>query len=389
MASTSLFGSLTPEEFLQEYWQKKPLLVRGALPGFTSPISPDELAGLALDEGISSRLILEAGGDYPWQLRFGPFEEDDFASLPETHWTLLVQEVDRHVPAVAGLLDHFRFIPNWRLDDVMISYAPAHGGVGAHIDNYDVFLIQGYGRRRWQINHEPVEHETLVPDLDVAMLADFEPDAEWVLEPGDMLYLPPRIAHYGVAVDDCMTYSVGFRAPGQAELLEAFLTHALADVDPNARYGDPELRPPAAPGEISAGERTRIRALLRALIVDDAAIDRWFGAWITEPKRGMYELPAEEPVTPDDLAEAIRGGARIDRGTPTRLAFIRHDDGAATLFVSGETFRLDPDLAFAAPLLTGTEPLDAATLAPHLADRSFRELLAELVDSGFFRLEER
>jgi 50S ribosomal protein L16 3-hydroxylase len=198
----TLLGDLTPEAFLRDYWQKKPLLIRGALPDFVTPVAPDELAGLACEDDVTARLILEQGGDYPWQMRFGPFDEDDFAALPETHWTLLVQEVDRLVPEVADLLDAFRFLPNWRIDDVQISYAPPHGNAGAHLDNYDVFLLQGMGRRRWQISSTPIpeDEEVYVEDVDVRILQDFEPDEEWIVEPGDLLYLPPRLRRIGTAL---------------------------------------------------------------------------------------------------------------------------------------------------------------------------------------------
>ena len=382
----SFLGGLTPAEFLRDYWQKKPLLVRGALPGFTAPLEPEELAGLACEEEVISRLILEKGGAYPWQLRYGPFTEEDFETLPETHWTLLVQEVDRHVPEVAALLDHVRFIPNWRLDDLMISFAPEGGGVGPHVDNYDVFLIQGLGHRRWRIAYDPVppEDEHLVPDIDVSMLANFEADEEWVLAPGDLLYLPPRVPHDGLALDDCMTLSIGFRAPSTADLATGVLQHLIETLDPDARYGDSGLVPPRHRGEIRPEERARIRQAIRDLLADDAALDRWFGTFMTEPKRGAYPTGGAS-YEPEALATLIQDGARLRRATPTRYAFLRHDDGRATLFADGEAHDLPS--ADAAALLTGTDPLDAETLAPHLADDAVLETLAALVDTGVLTVE--
>lgn len=384
---STLLGGLSPEQFLQEYWQKKPLLVRGALPGFTSPLAPEELAGLACEEDVESRLIMERGGEYPWQLRHGPFDEEDFAALPETHWTLLVQEVDRLVPEVAQILDYFRFIPSWRIDDVMISYAPEGGGVGAHIDNYDVFLLQGKGHRRWQIGAEPVVEETLVPDLDVRILADFTPAEEWVLGPGDMLYLPPRFAHAGVAMDDCMTYSIGFRAPSYEDLFSGFLTHVLEQLGPLDRYGDPDLRLQDNPGEISREALARIRKIFHTFVTDEA-IDRWFGAFVTEPKRGYNALPLDTPYTPDELVEAIEQGVGLVRNPGTRFAYVRHENGDVSLFVNGEAYVLDAPFAFVAPLLCGPEPLTAGALAPHTGARDFVVLLTDLVNEGFLELEE-
>ncbi len=384
----TLLGDLTPEAFLRDYWQQKPLLVRGALPGFTSPLTPEELAGLACEDDVAARLLLEKGGAYPWEMRFGPFDPDDFAALPPTHWTLLVQEVDRLVPAVADLLDAFRFLPNWRIDDVQISYAPPHGNAGAHLDNYDVFLLQGLGRRRWQTGHTPIpeDEETFVPDLDVRILQHFEPDAEWVVEPGDLLYLPPRFPHYGVALDDCMTYSIGFRAPSHAEIVEGFLAHVAEQIDPAARYGDPGLARPEEPGLIDPEALAKVRAVLHNVLADDAVIDRWFGRFVTEPRRSFVPLPLDEPYTPDVLAAALAAGARLRRSAVAYFAHLDHDDGAS-LFACGAEYRLDDTLAFAAPLLTGAAPLTPETLSPYLDDPAFAALLAELVNEGYFVVE--
>lgn len=380
--TSTLLGGLSPAEFLDAYWQKKPLLIRGALPGFQSPLAPEELAGLALEEGVTSRLILEEGGDYPWQMKHGPFEEDDFLGLPETRWSLLVQEVDRLIPEVGTLLDHFRFLPRWRIDDVMVSYAPERGTVGAHIDNYDVFLLQGLGRREWQIGRAPVEDETIVPDLDVRILADFEPDETMVLEPGDMLYLPPRIAHYGIALDDCMTYSIGFRAPGHRRLIGDFVSDRLEAVDPEARYADPDLTPADHPGAIRPEERERVRAILRRLVEDDVALDRWFGRYVTEPARGQIAVSPDEPFAETALVEAVREGASMRHGPASRLAYMTGDDGTATLFVDGEARPLPAELAFAGPLLTDRATIDADALRPHLDDDGFVGLLTDLVNAG-------
>jgi Uncharacterized conserved protein len=381
--TSTLLGDRSPAEFLETYWQTKPLVVRDALPDFESPLSPNELAGLACEEGVESRLILKEGGDYPWQLKHGPFEQDDFLNLPETHWTVLVQEVDRLIPEVGALLDHFRFLPDWRIDDVMVSYAPTHGTVGPHIDNYDVFLLQGMGHRRWKIGTEPVETEEIVPDLDVRILADFEPDEEFVLGPGDMLYLPPRVAHHGIAEDDeCMTYSVGFRAPRHQDLVGGFLQHAIEQMDPDARYSDPDLDPVEHPGAIHEAARAKVRRLLRGVVDDAGDIDRWLGRYLTEPSRDRQAVPPQTPVSAAALADALRQGTDLRRGPVSNLAFIEHDDGTATLFANGEATALDADLAYAAPLVTGREHLPAGTLTPHLDDDAFVDLLVSLVNEG-------
>jgi len=385
--TSTLLGGRSPAEFLGTYWQKKPLVVRDALPDFRSPLSPNELAGLACEDGVESRIILEDGGASPWELREGPFDTEDFLDLPETQWTVLVQEVDRLIPEVGALLDRFRFLPDWRLDDVMVSYAPTHGTVGPHVDNYDVFLIQGLGHRRWQIGTEPVENEEIVPDLDVRILADFDPEEAFVLGPGDLLYLPPRVAHHGVATDDeCMTYSVGFRAPRHRDLVGAFLQHAMEQIDPDARYSDPDLEPVEHPGALHEAARTKVRRLLRDL-VEDVDVDRWLGAYLTRPTRTRTPVPPEAPPSASALTEALRQGTDLRRGPVSNLAFLEHDDGSATLFVNGNATTLAPDLAYAAPLLTGREVLPADTLVPHLDDAAFVDLVSSLVDDGLLELD--
>ena len=386
--SSTLLGDRSPAEFLETYWQKRPLVVRDALPDFESPLSPNELAGLACEEGVESRLVLKEGGAYPWELRHGPFDPEDFLDLPETHWTVLVQEVDRLLPEVGALLDRFRFLPDWRLDDIMVSYAPTEGTVGPHIDNYDVFLFQGLGHRRWQIGTTPVETEEIVPDLDVRILADFEPEEEFVLGPGDLLYLPPRVAHHGVATDDeCMTYSVGFRAPRHRDLVGDFLQRAMERIDPDARYSDPDLTPVEHAGALHEAAREKVRRLLRDLVTD-TDVDRWLGTYLTRPSRDRTAVPPASPVPPDTLVAALREGTDLRRGPVAHLAFIEHDDGTATLFVNGEATTLDAALAYAAPLLTGRQVIPADTLTPHLDDDAFVDLLSTLVDDGVLELDE-
>jgi 50S ribosomal protein L16 3-hydroxylase len=387
--SSALLGDRSPAAFLDTYWQKQPLVVRDALPDFTSPLTPNELAGLACEDGVESRLILKEGGEYPWELRHGPFDPEDFRDLPATHWTVLVQEVDRLIPEVGALLDRFRFLPDWRLDDVMVSYAPTDGTVGPHIDNYDVFLIQGAGHRRWEIGTEPVEDEAIVPDLDVRILQDFTADEAFVLGPGDLLYLPPRVAHHGVAADDdCMTYSVGFRAPAHRDLVGDFLQYALETIDPDARYSDPDLTPVEHPGALNDDVRSKVRRLLHDLLEDDGVVDRWLGEYLTRPPRDRTAAPPPAPVSADTLTDALRQGTALRRGPVAHLAFLEHDDGTATLFVNGEARALDDALAYAAPLLTGRQRLPADTLTPHLDDPAFVELLTSLVHEGVLELAE-
>ncbi len=236
-------NGLTTDTFLSRFWQQRPLLMPGGLAEYHCPLSAEELAGLACEEEIESRIVLEKGGNKPWEGRSGPFSEEDFAALPESHWTLLVQDVDKHIEEMADLLEPFRFIPDWRLDDIMISYAVDQGSVGPHIDDYDVFLIQVEGERRWLVDSQPGEESNHIPGLDLRILPEITPDNEWLMKPGDVLYLPPNIPHWGVAEGDgCMTCSVGFRTPSHQEIAAAWFDDLIQQVPPG-RYRDGSLQP--------------------------------------------------------------------------------------------------------------------------------------------------
>ncbi len=379
-----LLGGLTVEEFLREYWQKKPLLVRKALPGFQSPIPPEELAGLACEEDITARLVLEQGGKHPWELRRGPFAEEEFLDLPETHWTLLVNDVEKHAPDLAAIVDRFRFVPDWRIDDLQVSYAPEGGSVGPHYDDYDVFLLQGLGHRRWQISTRPIDPDNVLPEVELRIIDEFEPEQEWVLEPGDMLYLPPRVAHCGIATDRCMTYSIGFRAPSHQDLVGGFVDFLMDDIDAQARYSDPELAPQANPGEIGPDALDQIKDLIRSqLATGDDIIESWFGRYITEPKPGFVAEPVDEAYTEKELREYLRDGGSLERNPGSRFAYIVHDQDSVTLFVDGQEFVLGPAIAELARLLCRHRLVDARLLKPALAQDAAMELLLDLLNEGY------
>ncbi|MEM8485538.1 MAG: cupin domain-containing protein [Bacteroidota bacterium] len=381
----TLLGGLSIEAFLEEYWQKKPLLIRGALSAYTSPINKEDLMQIACEDDAVARIILEKDGDYPWQLLYGPFEED-FHDMPVSHWTLLVQEVNRYVPEIAQLLDAFRFIPSWRVDDVMVSYAPEHGGVGAHVDNYDVFLLQAMGHRRWQIMNDPIKEEILVPDLDVSMLQNFRPEEDWVLAPGDMLYLPPRVAHKGVALNECMTYSVGFRAPSHSDILSNYLGYVAEQIDPLLRYSDPDLQMPAHPSEIDAQALARIRKVIQSALHEDRLIDEWFGQFVTEPKRDVYAFPLDEPVQADAIRQYLEGGGQLKRFSGATFAFITEESGDAQLFVSGMSLLFPAPIAASAPMLCEAPELSQKSMAVFLESETFLELVVDLVNEGFLEM---
>ena len=337
-ARGNILGDLAPGEFLKRYWQKKPLLIRQALPGFVSPLNADELGGLACEEGVEARLIEKIGDS--WALESGPFDAARFARLPKRDWTLLVQDVEKHLPEFAEILDHFDFIPRWRIDDLMISHAASGGGVGPHVDAYDVFLLQAKGRRRWRIA-ERFDPE-IVPGLDVRVLKHFDAEQEWVLEPGDMLYLPPNVAHDGVAVDDdCMTWSIGFRAPSMRDMFSDFSEWLFQQLPDDRMYQDADLAPwEAADGKISPSGFARMRTLLReAMNRDDAELDRWFGQFMTEPKPWLHAEPSEDTPDARTFAKRLGSGDALLRDTRALLAWTPSANGAI-LFVNGEAWDL-------------------------------------------------
>ncbi|WP_395505642.1 ribosomal protein uL16 3-hydroxylase [Ectopseudomonas hydrolytica] len=373
-----LLGGLTAREFLRDYWQKKPLLVRQAIPDFESPISPDELAGLALEEEVESRLVIEHG-ERPWELQRGPFNEDSFQDLPERDWTLLVQAVDQFVPEVAELLEDFKFLPKWRIDDLMISFAAPGGGVGPHFDNYDVFLLQAHGHRRWQIGQMCDSDSPLLPHADLKILAEFEPTDEWVLAPGDMLYLPPCLAHCGTAEDDCMTYSVGFRAPSAAEVLTHFTDFLGQFLPDEERYSDADIQPSEDPNQIQRDALERLKALLNEHMSDERLLMTWFGQFMTEPK--YPELVAGIEIEEEDFLGALEDGAILIRNPSARMAWSEVGDDLV-LFASGQSRLVSTSLRELLKLICSADALHVENLGAWLADDEGRTLLWELVKQG-------
>lgn len=337
---------MSPAQFLRDYWQKRPLLIRQAFPDFVSPIEPNDLAGLAMEETALSRLIIHDEGRDRWKVKTGPLTEKDFASTPDKNWTLLVQDVDKWDADVAALLEDFRFLPSWRMDDIMISYAEPGGGVGAHVDQYDVFLLQGLGQRHWAIDTNPDAPKDFRPEVELKQLQVFEPDHEWLLEPGDMLYLPPGVPHDGVAFGGpCLTISLGMRAPSQAELtgdLADYLAERLPD---ELRYTDPDLAPAKSAGEIDRAALARLKqALPFAAALDEATLTDWFGRFITRYRSAQQPVPPEKALTEAALGKQLDGGAALLRHPWARMAWARAKRGA-TLFVNGQAYPTSVELA--------------------------------------------
>ena len=331
------FNSFDTAAFLRDHWQKKPLLIRNPWLSWKSPLSPDELAGLACEDHVESRLITQSSDD--WNAEHGPLPETRFGELGKSPWTLLVQAVDQHVPEVAAMIEPFRFIPNWRIDDVMVSYASDGGGVGPHFDHYDVFLVQGRGQRRWQIGSMCDEATPLRSHEDLLLLANFEAIEEWTLDPGDMLYIPPGVAHNGVAVGkDCMTYSVGFRSPSRKELIGNWCDDLLPNLTDDDRYCDPDLSIQRNPGEISAGAIDRLHGMLTEKLNDRKAFARWFGEFSSTPRYPEADWRPQELIEAGQLSELLEAGHPLHRNPASRFSFIREDESGILLFVDGRSF---------------------------------------------------
>lgn len=371
---------MTPAAFLRDYWQKRPLLVRNAFPGFVSPIEPEDLAGLACEDAALSRLISHDRARDAWQVRHGPFDEAEFPGMPDHDWTLLVQDVDKWDADVAELLEAFGFLPRWRIDDIMVSFAAPGGSVGAHVDQYDVFLLQAHGHRRWQIDASADPPLAFRDDVELKLLREFTPTHEWVLAPGDMLYLPPGVPHHGVAEDACLTFSVGMRAPSAAELLGDFVDTLAAGADESLRYRDPDLAPPRDATEIDAAAMGRVVEALNALRMNDPdRLGDWFGRFITLYRSGGTVVPDDAMFSTDAIDQAFDSGATLLRHPFSRMAWRRATRGAR-LFVSGQAYDVP---VRDAQVIANAASLDATDYARLSA--SGRACVAELLAAGHYQ----
>lgn len=372
------FSKLSPDDFLTNYWQKQPYLFKHALQDYKNPVIPNELAGLACEEGVESRLVKVANEQ--WSQHHGPFKTTDFSKLPKNNWTLMVQSVDQYYPELADLLDEFSFIPQWRIDDLMVSYGPSGGSVGPHYDSYDVFLIQVRGRKRWEISRK--FDERLRIDTDMRVLEHFESEQSWELEPGDMLYLPPHVAHYGVALETSMTFSVGFLAPSQNELIGLYVDDWLSGLDDDeCRYSDPDLKAQPESGQIAPEALSRIREMVRAMPMGDASIDRWFGRYVSEPRLGIEYEPLSPPLSSAEWLAQCYQYSHLRRHC--RLFYVERDD-QVYLYANGDEFILPSNLAPAAALLSRNHSIACESLLEYVAYLELLDLLTELTNQGYF-----
>ena len=347
-------GGLDAAAFMRKHWQQAPLLVRGAFPRFDDPLSASEVLALAAAPEAISRLVRRRGAT--WSLEHGPFPASRFKQLPRRDWTVLVQDTNHFSRRADALLARFDFIPHARIDDVMVSYAMPGGSVGPHVDSYDVFLLQGRGRRRWQISTQ--KDHAFVPGLELKILERFVPEQEWILESGDMLYLPPGVAHHGVAESECLTWSIGLRAPTDAELVTAFLDFLRDRLEPAGRYGDPGEPPVANAGEIPARLLEHGGGALRSIRWTPDDVREFVGRFLSEPRANVFFEPPRRALARERFVRrAARDGLVLD--PRSRLLF-----SGTIFFLNGEAAAVPAPARPALRRLADERRLEAGFEAP-------------------------
>ena len=339
---------------MRRHWQRRPLLVRNAFEGFTDPLSPREVLALATREEAQSRLVERRGRQ--WALEHGPFAASRWRRMPPRDWTVLVHDTNHFSAGADALLREFDFVPHARIDDVMVSYAAPGGGVGPHVDSYDVFLLQGHGRRRWQVSTR--QDHGFIPGLPLRVLERFVPEEEWVLETGDMLYLPPGVAHHGVAETECLTWSIGFRAPSDTEIVQGFLDFLRDRLAPEGQFGDRGAPPARHPGEIPAAMLAHAARTLRSIRWSSATVREFVGRHVSEVKPHVFFEPPARPLSRARFARAAaRNGMALD--PRTRLAF-----SGTMFFINGEAVAVDPRARATMRTLADRRRLEAPVEAP-------------------------
>ena len=377
-----LLGGISAEQFLQEYWQKKPLFIKDSLTSLGNPLPAEEVAGLACEDFIESRLITRSAEFPHWHLQHGPFSEPDFQGLPEQDWTLHIQAVDRWLADVYRLLDLCDFLPHWRLDDIMISLSTDGGSAGPHFDQYDVFLVQTEGNKRWQLGGQCDEHTPLQASCDLLIVETFDAEQSFIAEPGDVLYIPPGVAHYGVSEGTSITYSIGCRAPAYHELRSGF-SGQNSDTDSEyARYQDPDLTLPTSPGELDDTALTQVQAILGDLSVEAQDVAHWFGVYITaHPDDQALPERLDTPLDWDQVENALRASSELYWCEGSRFVFYVGKTDIA-VFINGQHYPLPLAARGAVELLCNRRVIAAADVLPAINSDDDRQWLVQLLNAG-------
>lgn len=359
------------DDFLTHYWQKKPVILRQAFPHFIDPITPDELAGLAMETEIESRLVTNKGGN--WDAKYGPFTEYDH--LGETNWSLLVQAVNHWHPEAATLVEPFRVLPHWQFEDLMISYATPQGGVGPHIDNYDVFITQGMGKRRWKVGPRNPNYQQFSAHAALLHVQAYEPIIDEELNPGDILYIPIGYPHDGVSLTESLSYSVGFRTPTSQEMLSGFADYVLDNIPKGIFYQDPSLQLSDKPYQIQSYEIEMLKTQMCALINNNDLFIDWFGKQTSQPMHELNIIPLEPSYSLDELIEEVENGAELNRVPGIRIFKVGNQG-----YINGEKIELAEQYI---DLLCEKESLTS----DHLQDKTLLQGLMKFVNQGYWYFE--
>ena len=377
---------LPVENFLSDFWQKQPCLIKNAFDISKDLITPDELGGMACEEGIESRLIIGTADESHWTVEHGPLNEECFSTLPDHHWTILVQDVDKYLPEAAALVDQFRFLPSWRIDDLMISYAEDQGSVGPHTDSYDVFLIQLQGQRLWKISDKAYTDDDLIADSEIRVLKNFEQTEEWLLHPGDMLYLPPHIAHWGIAQGPCMTGSVGFISPNQEQLFNAWADFIADNLTEPRLYQDPDIKFTTQPAEIDDDAIQRISELLKqAIDTSPDLIRQMLGQLVSEIKPTLLDTiqESEDEISTEEHIKRLETTAYFSHPALRIYYSVTGSENKVVVFYNGENVEMTVDLLPFVQILCEKKHFNVGTFSPWSNRPESIQLLTNLINEGY------
>lgn len=381
------WGKLTPEKFLNDYWQKKPLLIKGAFSNFNDPISPDELAGLAMEEEIQSRIIskrVNKEKQLSWHVDQGPFES--FDQFGESGWTLLVQAVNNFSPNSQALLNNFNFVPRWRVDDVMVSFSTPDGGVGAHLDQYDVFIIQGSGKRRWQVGLPDTSLKQLLPHADLKQVSEFTPLIDSVTEPGDLLYIPPNHPHNGEAIDNSLNYSIGFQAPNNQELFSGFADKLLDEDTGNERFSDINRQATNSPELLTTEDINDLKAFMQQSLNDTPQFNHFIGCYLTQSHHPLELLIPVEPIS-SDLMDDILAEDENAFFSVSGIKSLVIEQPAPLLFINGEEIPLTDNTMELARILAKGGTISTKTAKTFTDCLKNKQLLTSVLNKGYWFIE--
>ena len=377
------WGDLTPETFLKEYWQKKPLLIKQAMPNFQGTIEADELAGLAMEQEIESRIIAQ-NPDKTWHVEHGPF--DDFEKFGEDNWTLLVQAVNNWSRETDKLISLFTFIPRWRIDDVMVSFSTPNGGVGAHLDQYDVFILQGEGKRRWQVGAPDNTLETLIPHPDLKQVSEFIPIIDAITEPGDLLYIPPNHPHNGVSIENSVNYSIGFQAPSNQDLWSAFADKLIDEELGEQRFSDENSEISNSPYQLKENDLNQIKAFMLNQLSDEQLFSQYISQYLTQSHHTLELLIPMEAFTTEQVTDFLDDD-EIQFTPVSGIKALVCCSPTSNSFINGERFELSEETARLGNYLAGSEPMTMKKAKSFMTCLKNTQLLTSVLNKGYWYIE--